>query len=417
MIPTMLRNLFNRSETRDVVLTVVLALIAFFALSATGWLALLPGAPAPLNDGSAALAGRDVVVVYGNEGAGEDDIVSYGYVGKPMPEKVAAGEVVERRTENSWSRVVGREGSDISVATAFYARQVFVKRDDGWHYVEYGTATKRALDRYEAAQHPLSILLPSVAHAVTFNPVASSDGSYQASRDSTSTLTILFNTIQGTSTAYFGGSFPGLNIGQQATNIGVTNLAPKTTTTGSIYRGTFPFDTSLIPANATITAASLNVFGTTTGGTPVTNDGLDYLTTVQSSATNYAAPAVADYSKIGAPVTNPTEGNATGNRIDISSQWLTNDGSGNSGLNTFTLNATGMGWIKKAGQASTCSASTGITCLGVREGHDTTRTPLAASTTYAYVSFATTAYPGTNADPFLSVTYRLPFAFWQFQDY
>lgn len=179
----------------------------------------------------------------------------------------------------------------------------------------------------------------------------------------------------------------------------------------TIDRTFLPFDTSSIPSNATITAATLNLYTLTKTNTD--NDGTDFLTVTQTSQATHTVLANADYDQCGA-VSNPTEGIDSGQRKDISSITT-------SAYLVFTLNATGNGWIKKSGQASACSATAGITCLGVREGHDVTNAAIVSGFDVVAentATFSSSEQSGTSQDPYLAVTYTASSAaFWQFQDY
>ncbi len=116
----------------------------------------------------------------------------------------------------------------------------------------------------------------------------------------------------------------------------------------TIRRLFFLFDTSSIPDTDTVSSATYSVY--VTGVNNDDNDGDDWLTIVQSSPAANTAIVSEDYDQDGA-ITNPTEG--TSARKDLttitSSAYL-----------DFSLNSTGLGWISK----------TGVTKLGVREGHD-----------------------------------------------
>ena len=114
----------------------------------------------------------------------------------------------------------------------------------------------------------------------------------------------------------------------------------------NISRFFFPFDTSSIPNGATITVATLTLTAAANG---TVNDTFS-VGIVQTTAANTNALVLADYSECGA-VDNPTEG-AT--RLPSSDFDTTDE------TNTFTLNATGRGWINK----------TGVTQLGLRTSND-----------------------------------------------
>ena len=123
------------------------------------------------------------------------------------------------------------------------------------------------------------------------------------------------------------------------------------------------------------------------------NDGNDWANVVQTDQPDHGILTTADYNNCGA-TNNPTEG-AT--RIDITDVVDDN-------YNTWTLTeATGWGWIKKSGEASTCgTALTGWTRLGMREGHDAIdNLPVDSNT----VQIRFSEYANTAYDPYLTVTY------------
>jgi hypothetical protein len=155
-----------------------------------------------------------------------------------------------------------------------------------------------------------------------------------------------------------------------------------------IVRAFFPVDTSAVPDPATITAATLYVWllGKTNGD----NDGDDWLTVVQTNQANTAELVVEDFDQCGDAVDNPTEGIDVGARIDLT-------GAGTGAYLSWALNATGLGWIDK----------TGVTKLGIREGHDVIDSAIANDTNNV-AAFRTSEQTGTNEDPYLSVTYTVP---------
>ncbi len=59
---------------------------------------------------------------------------------------------------------------------------------------------------------------------------------------------------------------------------------------------------------------------------------------------------------------------------------------------------------------------TGVTCLGVREGHDTTDSSITTNSRNL-INLATSDKQGIEMDPYLSITYLANFAFWHFQDF
>ena len=162
------------------------------------------------------------------------------------------------------------------------------------------------------------------------------------------------------------------------------NLGVNTT---RMYRGFFPVDTSGIDDAATITDAKLYLYNDSTRSNN-DNDGDDYLNVVQTTQASPTTLVAVDYDKCGA-VHSPTIG---GTQIDISSIGI--------GYFSITLDATGIGWIKK-------TAGDPYTMLGVREGHDLIDSAPTGSN-YVYLVFS--EHTGTDQDPYLSVTVSSPVA-------
>ncbi|MFA4888791.1 MAG: hypothetical protein WC628_04370 [Candidatus Omnitrophota bacterium] len=149
-----------------------------------------------------------------------------------------------------------------------------------------------------------------------------------------------------------------------------------------IGRAFVPVYTYDLLDDAIITAASLKIYPTYTADND--NDGSDYLTVVQTTQASTSSLVLEDFDQCGA-VSTPTEGIDSGERKDITNITT-------STYLSFTLNATGRGWINKAG----------YTMLGIREGHDTTNDPIANSNE---VHFSSSEATGTSQDPYLEVTW------------
>lgn len=160
----------------------------------------------------------------------------------------------------------------------------------------------------------------------------------------------------------------------------------------NFYRLFLPFNTSSIPSDASITSATLNVYGNFKSNTD--DDGDDWINVIQTSQASETTLATADFDQAGA-INNPTEG-AT--RIDLGSLSA-------SGYNVWTLDSTGRGWIKKSGETANCGASTGWTCLGLREGHDAIDSPVSGNN---YLLINSSEFVGTAFDPYLDITYSIP---------
>ncbi len=163
----------------------------------------------------------------------------------------------------------------------------------------------------------------------------------------------------------------------------------KSTINYYIYRFFLPFDTSSIPDDATVTSATLNVYASSKRNDD--NDGDDFVTLVQTSQASTTTLSTADFDQAG-NIDNPTEGIDLSERKDI-----TNVTTGS--YLAFNLNATGQGWISK----------TGMTKLGLREGHDVIDSSFTSSSTtasqYNYLIIIMGECTGTTYDPYLSVTY------------
>jgi hypothetical protein len=332
--------------------------------------------------------------------------VLYTYVGEKLPEKLNPHEVVQLRTESSYTIDEGPLASSTqsngrNLKAIVYSGRSFVKYAGQWYYRE-GAETTKAIFDAARRQSPLSYLFSTqVAYAAQFSSLSDDgnigaqdfSGSWSGAHDATTAINVSTTTANDVQplVGYFSG---------KATSM-------------SIQRAFVPFDTSSIPANANISAASVNLMAT---GSPVSidnfNDGLDYVTIVQTS-NPYAGPLTSDFATCGA-ATNPTEGINTSERKDITNITT-------STTITFNLNSTGIGWIKKSGQTSNCGGSTpgrstGLSCFGVREGHDTTNTTIGTGGGTNVVYFCSVDAIGTACDPYLSVSYST-FAPWQFFDY
>ncbi|HPL95778.1 MAG TPA: hypothetical protein PLF15_03345 [bacterium] len=147
----------------------------------------------------------------------------------------------------------------------------------------------------------------------------------------------------------------------------------------TINRAFIPTDTSGLPDTASVSAATLYVYFIEKINTD--NDGYDYINVLQSTQASSTSLVAADYDAIGT-----TEGSTDTDLGTI----------GTSGYTTFSLNATGIGWIDL----------TGYTELGLREGHDLDNHTI-TNDTADYLRGYTSEQSGTSADPYLSITYNV----------
>ncbi|HEX5774403.1 MAG TPA: hypothetical protein VFY28_00355 [Candidatus Paceibacterota bacterium] len=378
---------------KEMLSTIVLALIALTIIGFATQVASTPDTS--LSEEELAverekLQSRDVIE-HEVIGEGRGAVVSYSYAGEPLPAKLTQDEVVERRTSSSYTRDLGTDPASPDnhrYEAVTYARAAFVNRNGTWHYVEYDTAPKEVFD--SAKKPPFSRLLAApVAWAQSSFFAGAGDGYAERSGDST------WSTAHDSGTA----------TGGSPTAITMTVAAVAVTAKGTTYtidRGFLPFDTSSIPSSAIIQAATLNAYATSTAIAQL--GATDYVTVVQTSQATHTTLGIGDYDNAG-DVSNPTEGIDSGERKNMVSMT-------NGSLQAFALNSTGLGWIAKSGQSSNCSATAGITCLGLRSGLDASNT--APTNLNNQVGFHTSEASGTSVDPNLSVTYSAGFAFWQF---
>ncbi len=156
--------------------------------------------------------------------------------------------------------------------------------------------------------------------------------------------------------------------------------------TNTIYikRTFFPTLTSAIPDAADILGAIF--YGYLSALADQDDDAQGYIALVQTTQDDPSTLITADYSQCGS-IDNPTQGGKT----DLSN--LTNE---QYNTITFTENP-GWGWINK----------TGITVIGVREGHDCEDNPIANSSINR-AQIRTSEDTDGNKDPYISVTYTPP---------
>jgi len=319
-------------------------------------------------------------------------VVNYAYLGEVLPEKLAEDEVVSLRTDASFTRHVGtknegEENEELMMEVVSYAQQTFIQRDNVWYYIEHDEAPKDVF-KEKTKRSFLSWILGDVAQAVDIYAAAgdghvNSQQSTWSAAQSATTGTIVYPT--GVTTVV---------------NSFFSNFKSITYTVGRMF---LPFDTSSISSAATISSASLVVNATNLSD--FDNDGLDYITVVQTSQATHTTLELDDFDNISA-----TEGIDSGERKDLTGMAT--------GTVTFVLNSTGMGWIKKAGESSNCSSSNGISCFGLREGHDMADSSISGGLGNS-MTINTSEETGTSLDPYLSVAYTAPssFALWLFNDF
>lgn len=326
------------------------------------------------------LADRQIV----DFGTSENGVVAYSYLGAPIRDELAENEIAQMRTETSYTRYVEtvQPGDDpiVKLDAVFYSQPAFAQDERGtWHRIEYATTTETAWrDRPASLYQRIAEVFIRTAYADTISPfseagdgyVHGTEGSGGTSVDSTATTMQVYSfcrtDVDGVA---------GLNRSRQ---------------------GFVPFITSAIPAGATINSGSFNFYATS-----ATDDfGSGTIKLVQTTQATHTTLATSDYEAMGTTPASDTTHVITGSITT-------------SAYNAFTLNAAGRGFVKRSGEASTCSATSGITCLGIEETNDINNTPLfcdgfTPSTSYTMqVTLSTSENTGTSQDPYLSITYTI----------
>ncbi len=337
-------------------------------------------------------------------GVNADGVVAYSYLDAHVPAALDESEIVELRNENSYTKLIAIDESTkdptLTLETRFYSQPAYAQDVDGsWRYLKYATTTQGVFrNRDMTLAKALVEMVVRTAYADTVSPFSSAgDGqAYRYDVDNTE-----FCGTEGWDIAH--AATDADSVAPTATNSWASAFGnsvfvdPTWTCDGQIIRTFLPFDTSAIPSAATVSATTLNVY-VNTKATGV-NDGTDYITVVRSSQATHTTLAVADYDQCGT-ITNPTEGVDSGQRKDVTSIST-------GAYLVFTLNVTGIGWVAKSGASSNCSATAGITCLGLREGHDTTNNmPFSSTDTGINIANSEDSTgDGDDRDPYLEVTY------------
>lgn len=353
----------------------------------------------------AQLSGRTIV----DFGYGANGIVSYSYLAEPVPEVLDTQEVVELRSENSYTTLVAIDESTadplLTLNTRFYSQPTFAQDVDGsWRYLEYATTTEQAFRARDVTLwKALTELVVRTAYADTLSPFSGAGDGHVSNSTSDDT----------------GGASPPVCTWSTARTAATGNVSSPSATTlsvGSSYdyqyepltigtctitisRGFLPFDTSALGTDATISAVTLSAYVASVDNGD--NDGNDYITVSTSTQATHSTLVDADYDTAG-PLTMNTASEAvdSGQRKDLTSIST-------SAYLTFTFNSAGITAIKKSGETATCSASTGITCIALREGHDANNDPVATAA-FSVVSFSASETTGTAQDPYLTITYTAP---------
>lgn len=370
-----------------IALSLLIVVGVTFAFFSTKPLALDPA----IRLADATLKDRTIV----DFGISADGTVSYSYLAQDVPELLDEAEVPELRTESSYTKLVGvSEGEEplYTLEAKIYSQPAYAQDADGtWRYLEYATTTQEAFrNRDMNIWTALREVLVRTAYADTASPFSEAGDGYVSGAGSG---------VNATESTCLNNAWSSV-FGSTADSTGATMVVSGTISDfneppwqcdASVDRSFIPFDTSAMPGGSSVTAATLNVYVTATVNGD--NDGTDYVTVQRTSQATHTTLVAADYDNMSG------EGIDSGERKDITSIST-------SAYLVFTLNATGMGWIIGSGQASNCSAITGISCFGIVEGHDFTGSRIGTLLTNS-VSMRTSEQTGTTQDPYLSVTYTI----------
>lgn len=169
------------------------------------------------------------------------------------------------------------------------------------------------------------------------------------------------------------------------------------------WRTYFPFNTSVIPAAAVISAATFDVYVTAKADADGGQIGL-----VQTKQAAVNTLAVGDFDECGESAINGWSSTTDvdiiegATRKDITTDITT------TAYNTWTLNATGLTWVARSGETLPAGGpSAGYTLLGLREAiFDLDNAAPSSGANRISIDFSDKA--GTTTDPKLTVTYTVP---------
>ncbi len=345
---------------------------------------------------------REVVSYAEPIGVGDDAIIRYQYLGEALPEKLAPDEDVAKRTETSYTRDLGVENPGTRnerhrYESIFFSAPSFTQDGDSWRYIESATTTKAALDAKRRG-NPLASFFWKKAYAASVAPFSGSGDGYTAHAESGDAENVVtFFDCQSNSGVF---SSPIASASSTTFKVFSVLFGALSARSCEADRPFIPFNTSTIPSSASISAASLSLY--VTAKTNGVNDGSDTANLIQTHQVSSGTLSDSDHD-----TTIETGGSTP---LDITSVTT-------SAYNVWTLNATGLSWIKKSGQAATCGTVAGYTCLGIREGHDLSGS-MTVNASGNSLTFSSSETTGTSQDPFLSVTYATGgFGFWMWSDY
>lgn len=296
----------------------------------------------------------------------EGDEIKYLYNSKVEVTK-DKDEAIEMRTKNAKFF----KKSDTEIVARIYGGEPFYKQGEKWYQTETATTTKTEFDKQTKLSW-IDKLLGKEAIADTIysgagdGQVSSTNADWDTCHDATS-----------------GSADYTFHSGTSASKYQVGSYR--------VHRLFLPFDTSSIASDATILSTTLNLYVSSQG-----YYGSNLFSLVQTDQPDNTVLGINDFNNCGS-VNNPTEGSDS--RTSITS----------TGWKSWTLNATGLGWTKKNGEAPSCGATNGWTCLGIRDGvSDCDDVACVDSSQESSADFLLSEEDGTASDPYLEITYTVP---------
>lgn len=309
-------------------------------------------------------------------------MVSYLYVSdKEILQK--NGEDVSKRTKNAQffpkenNKVIGR----------FYAGEPFYRDEveNKWYQTETATTSIEAFEK----QIEISWLDKLFKRNIF---AASGDPIYSGAGDGVVYINL---PDQGSSTQNWDANHDAA-AGETASYETTSTYYGAVSYTGSSYarigRVFYPINTEELPDDAEISEALFKAYVPSSASqSNGDNDNNDYITIVQTYQANNTELVVGDFEDCGSDNGNPSRAKYVpiegSNQIDVT----TIVGAQNQ-YYTWTLNATGRGWISK----------TGYTKIGMREGHDALDDEPDEKN---QVFTRTSEYENTDYDPYIEITY------------
>lgn len=372
-----------------------LLFIILLTLALTGWGLVnvisyfqISNRVAIIGDGLKLKAPADKIIQY-TEYDKTGNIIQYTYISnKEVLPSTYEGikEDISKRTPNSQaflksSKPLNDKEVEETYVGKFYTKPRFYQEGNTWYELQSATTTKTA---FFLQTRPT---LLTKAKQFLGQPVFA-DTFYAGTGDGN----ITHGNALSTSWATAHDATTGTSVDQPTSSNsyeGVTYLSGY-----AIFRVFLPFNTSSIPSSATIQSGSLGVY-VTAKDSDTSSDGYGYFQVVETSQPSSSALTTADYDLCGDAISNPTTGSNTINYSSIT----TGD------YSIFTLDSTGLSWVAANGVASSCGGGTGVTCLGIREGHDIQN--VAGTTFTKRIRINTSETTGTSQDPYLTVTYSV----------